>query len=136
MAVLVHGVSLVQRPQAVWGMAPGVCSGLIAEHSHPSLQKGSTAGVVVQGQVKLVLPDLSFPGGFCLTSLPSVTAVQSPGVLPLCSSIVCGGRRELCHRVRIRGGGGSPSAVGRTNVIDLLWHLTKPQTLTPPKKPL
>lgn len=83
MAVLVHGVFLVQRTLAVWGMAPSVCSGSIAEESHPSLQKGSTAGVVVQGQVKLVLPGLCSPDGFCLTSLPSVTAVQSSGVLPL-----------------------------------------------------
>lgn len=94
----------------------------------------AVAGVVVQGQVKLVLPGLSSPGGFCPASLLSVTASHSPDVLPLCSSMVCGGRRELCHRVGIRGGGGSPSAVGRTNVIDLLWHLTKPQTLIPLKK--
>lgn len=53
MAVLVHGVSIAQRTWAVWGMAPGVCSGSTAEDSHPSLQKGPTAGAATQGQVKL-----------------------------------------------------------------------------------
>lgn len=53
-------------------------------------------GAVVQGQVKLVLPGLSSPGGFCPTSLPYVTALQSSGVLTLCSSVVGG---ENCATV-------------------------------------
>lgn len=52
-------VFLVQGTEAVWGMAPGVCSGSIADDSHPSLQEGSTAGVVAPGQVKLFLPGVS-----------------------------------------------------------------------------
>lgn len=44
-AVIAPGVSLAQRTQAVWGVAPAVCSGSIAEYSHPSLQKGSKLGL-------------------------------------------------------------------------------------------
>lgn len=140
MTVLVHGASLAQRAQAGWGMALGVCSGSIAEDSHPCLQKGCVSGSrcyswgCSSGAGEAVLARSEFSRWFLSSFSPLCHCFAESWCSPCL--LLHGGRKELCPRVGIRDGGGFPSAVGRTNVIDLFWHLTKPQTLTPPKKPL
>lgn len=56
MAVLAQGLPPAQRTRAEPAVIPGICSGSIAEHSHPSLPKNAR-GIVRDyslGKMKLV----------------------------------------------------------------------------------